>query len=136
MQRIANPPVEGIVAAHGRGIAALVSKESAPLVGKIICVIRADQQTVNELIALGRIGALKKRPSFFLCGQATRDIDGHPPDKGGVIANFRGRHPHTLELGEYHFINKVAWLGHLGHGCTERHAGLINRYLTLIADHH
>ena len=136
MQTISDPAVKGEVAAHGAGVTALVAQERAPFVGEIICVIRAGKQGVDQLIALGRVGAFEERLGLGIGWQAAGDINAHSANECGVIAHGRGGHTHALELSKHELINEIARLRGRCHRRTQGHTGLIHTYLSLIAHHH
>ena len=135
-QTVTDPGVEDDGAAGMLRLAALVAKQSRPLAGKVIGVIRRGEQSVNHPISIsrGRVGF--ESPNLIGCGQSTGNIESDPAQEGGLVGNFTGGHTHLFELLEDQLVDEVFGQRQSIHGGPKRNRGAESGHLTLITDHH
>ena len=135
-QTVTNPGVEDDGAASMLRLTALVAKQSCPLSGKVIGVIRRGDQSVDHPIPITRGRVSFESPNLIGGGQSTGDIERDPPQEGGLVGNFTRRHSHLFELLENQLVDEVFGRWQSIHGGPKRNRGAESGHLTLITDHH
>ena len=135
-QTVTDPSVEYGGAAGMLRLTALVAKQSRPLSGKVIGVIRRGDQSVNHPIPIPRGRVSLESPNLIGGGQSTGDIKGDPTQEGGLVGNFTRGHAHLFELLENQLVDEVFGQWQSVHGGPKRNRGPEGGHLALIADHH
>src|SRR6056297_966103 len=83
--------------------APLVAKDSRPLIGEIVCIVRTVEQAVNRSSPFRRVLIREELLGFCSSRQSTSEVDRDPAQEGSVTGKFRRR---QAELGKF-LENKI-----------------------------
>jgi hypothetical protein len=107
---VVNPFIPGLYG-FGPKFSAIEQEEVGPAVGPVIDEFGAQQESFDELITFGGVGAAQKVTNFISRGQGTDGIEERAADKDFVAAAGRGCEVESLELRQNVLVDEVSSRG-------------------------
>ena len=136
VQALLDPVVKREGRAKLRPVGTLVAQQRRPFVRKILGILLAPQQPLDEPLPLVWCRVAEKRFHLGNRWQASRDIERDATKISRVPRHLRRRHAHLPPFRKNESINEVLFIGKGLDRGAQRYGGAEYRRLVLVANHH
>ena len=109
LEGLADPFVESVGFRAMFVVPALVSQDGSPLSRKVVGIVTALKECVDDPGAFIRRLVLNEGPGLLQGGKASGNIDRYPSQEGSIVTAVGRGKAEGLQFGKDVFVNQIAW---------------------------